>query len=147
MLEWNGGRGARRFGSRLLLASIACMGYLSAGCGGSDTPTQMVTGTVTFEGAPVEEGGVTFEDPSTGVAAMCEVGPGGTYTIDLPDGNYDVTIEPPVVEVSAGPDSPPDEDYKDVKNIPEKYWSSATSDLTAQVAGSERVCDLKMTKP
>lgn len=118
----------------------------AAGCGGGSATVPMVavTGTVTFDGAPVEEGVVTFEDTATGYAATGDLAAGGAYTLQVPAGSYQVGIAPPTVEVAATADTPADEDYKKVDNIPEKYWYGYESGLTATVSNDAVTFDFDM---
>ena len=43
-----------------LLLGLVILAFITTGCGPSGLPVVRVTGTVTFEGAPVEEASVTF---------------------------------------------------------------------------------------
>jgi hypothetical protein len=117
-----------------LLAGLLVILPAVVGCGGSKFVSHEVKGRVTFEGAPVTEGQVTFEDPTTGFANSAGLDAMGAYTVALADGNYQVSIQPPTIQIGGGPDTPPDEGYKDVDNIPEKYRRADTSGLTAQIA-------------
>jgi hypothetical protein len=106
-----------------------------SGCGGGSGPRMnTVEGTVTFQGAPVEEGSITFEDSSAGTAGSTTLGPGGTYRLGLPDGNYSVWIQPPMIVTPDTADSPGGEEMKPVDNIPAKYWTSVSSGLTVQIS-------------
>ncbi len=113
------------------LLSLSLMS-LALGCGSADRPVA-VRGTVTFQGRPVTEGTVQFNDDKTGRGAEAELGPDGSYTAPLPAGTYTVVIVPPILpgESTTGP---PDPRFKKVANIPEKYHSTATSRLTATVS-------------
>lgn len=116
-----------------------------AGCGGGSGPRMHnVQGTVTFQGSPVEEGSITFEDAAAGTAGSTELGPGGNYRLNLPDGNYAVLIQPPMIVTPDTPDSPGGEELKQVDNIPPKYWRSSSSGLTAQVSGNETTHDFDL---
>jgi hypothetical protein len=117
------------------LVAISCLAAI--GCGGSNRPVMhTVEGRVSFQGSPVEEGTITFENPANGFANSVKLGDGGVYTLQLPDGSYQVNVEPPMIPLDAGPNSPPSEGYKNVKNIPAKYRRSRSSGLTVQVSGS-----------
>jgi len=118
-----------------ILAALIAVGLLwTTGCGKQGPKRLTVTGKVTFQGAPVTEGQITFEDAASGVAGSTALGTDGSYTLQLPEGNYKVSVEPPVVEVGGTADTPGDEEYKQVDNIPERYWSTATSPLQATVS-------------
>lgn len=128
--------GSRNMHGRLTLLTAAMAFVLSAGCGGGQAARQTVTGKVTFQGAPVEEGTVTFEDSATGVAGSAEIGPGGVYSMELPDGSYKVSVAPPMVETAATADTPGDVEYKKMESIPQVYWTTGTSALTAEVSST-----------
>jgi hypothetical protein len=131
-----------RASGRLWAAAVALAALLlqaGPGCGGGPVT---VRGTVKFEGQPVTEGTVQFNDEKTGSGAEAELQPDGTYTATLPTGSYKVIILPPLVVESAG--GMPDPRYKKVRNIPEKYRSTATSGLTATVAPDKAVHDFDL---
>jgi hypothetical protein len=108
---------------------------LVAGCGSSDPLARYtVSGKVSFQGKPVEEGTITFEDPAAGQSNSSPLAAGGAYSLELPAGDFRVSVSPPLVETKAGPDSPPDMVPKNVKNIPKKYRVGETSQLSAKVA-------------
>ena len=126
-----------RASGRSWAAAVALAALLlptGLGCGGGPVT---VRGTVKFEGQPVTEGTVQFNDEKTGSRAEAELQPDGTYTATLPPGTYKVIVLPPlVVETGSGM---PDPRYKKVRNIPQKYRSTATSGLTATVAPDKAV--------
>ena len=131
--------------AELLVGTVLLAMFVSAGCGGDEKLVRhTVSGKVSYQGAPVEEGVITFEDPATGFADSADLGSGGDYSIELPDGSYQVSIAPPMVEVGGGVDTPADTDYKKVDNIPKKYWVSTSSRLSAQVSKSQKEHDFDM---
>jgi len=118
---------------------------LLLGCSAGDKmPRYRVTGKVTFQGQPVEEGQITFEDPSTGQVNSAPLGSGGTYTTELPAGDYRVSVSPPLVEKPSTADTPPDMVPKNVANIPKKYWVIESSKLAAQVAKDKKSFDFEL---
>lgn len=119
------------------LATLSLTLALFSGCGPSGPVYYKVTGKVTFNGAPVEEGVVAYENFEKGYANSAKLGAGGEYELTAPEGEYVVTILPIEVEVSAGPDSPPTTEYKDVDNIPMKYHASDMSGFSAAVTADE----------
>ena len=124
---------------------LGACGLVLPGCAGSDGPARYaVTGKVTFQGQPVEEGEITFQDPTAGQVNSGQLGAGGAYATELPAGNYKVSVAPPLVEVKGGPDSPPDMVPKKVKNIPKKYWVQETSGMAAEVAKDKRGFDFEL---
>ena len=126
------------------LASVFLVGVW-AGCGGSSGPARyVVSGKVTFQGQPVEEGEITFQDPAAGQVNSGQLGAGGAYSTELQAGKYNVSVAPPLVEVKGGPDSPPDMVPKKVNNIPKKYWVQEKSDLKAEVSKEQRKFDFEL---
>ncbi len=136
----------RQFPFAVAVAAFSLVGLLvgCSGSGGPEVKTVTVSGKVTFQGQPVEEGTITFENTETGHVGSAELGSEGAYSVELPVGHYAVAITPPMVEVPNTADSPGGEDFKDVDNIPEKYWNSATSGLTAQVDENNTTHDFDM---
>ena len=116
---------------RLAVAALV-LGPWALGCSSGDRPV-VVRGTVTFQGRPVAEGTVQFNDAKTGRGDEAPLGPDGSYTATLPAGTYAVVILPPMLP-GESPHGPPDPRFKKVANIPEKYRSTATSGLTATVS-------------
>jgi hypothetical protein len=112
------------------------------GCRAGDRPID-IRGKVTFQGQPVAEGTVQFNDDKTGRGAEVEIGPDGTYQARLPAGVYAVVILPPrlLVESRSGP---PDPQFKKVHDIPDKYHRTVTSGLTAAVSADKTVHDFDM---
>jgi hypothetical protein len=130
---------------KILGCSLAAITFI--GCGGSGEPVvEVITinGTVTYEGAPVTEGSIQFEDSSTGISSSAELGADGAYSLESATGDYKVTVTPPWIEIDLGPDSPPEEDYKEVDNIPQKYRQSNTTDLTAKVTEDGQTIDFDL---
>src|SRR5437667_4315762 len=92
------------------------------GCGtGDKIPRYRVSGKVTYQGQPVEEGTITFEDPTAGQVNSSTLSPSGAYSLELRAGPYKVSVAPPLVETKGTGDSPPDMVPKKVSNIPKKY--------------------------
>jgi hypothetical protein len=115
------------------------------GCSGDTGPVQReVTGTVTFQGSPIEQGMITFEDAAKGYAESSELGPGGSYALKAPEGSYKVYIEPPIIVVEDTADSPGGEEEMQADNIPPQYRNSVDSPLTATVAGEVTVQDFDL---
>src|SRR5262245_3535921 len=123
----------------LLLAILAFVG-----CGSDGAARFTVTGKVTFQGQPVEEGQITFEDPAAGQVNSGQLGSGGTYSVELPTGDYRVSVSPPLVEMPGTRDSPGDLVPKSVKNIPKKYRVPESAGLAAKVSSSARSFDFDL---
>lgn len=131
----------------IIACNVLLFCVLTVGCGGdSQRPTPIqISGTVTFDGKPVEKGEVSFEDPQTGAAASATLGPEGKYTLAVPAGSYQVGITPPTVVGEAQEDTPADFiDYEKVDNIPQKYYWGGESGLTATVSESAITHDFDM---
>lgn len=116
---------------------------LCAGCSSGDKMARYrVSGKVTYQGQPVEQGEITFEDPAAGQVNSSPLGAGGSYALDLPAGDFRVSVAPPLVETKGTGDSPPDKvPDPAVKNIPKRYWTQEKSGLTAQVTKDKRTFD------
>jgi hypothetical protein len=121
---------------------LTCLGLLALGCSPGERPIT-VSGKVTYQGQPVTEGSVQFNDPKTGRGGQFDLGTDGSYQGTLPPAEYAVIILPPELKVESRT-GPPDFQYKKVKNIPEKYRSTATSGLLAAVSADKAVHDFEM---
>lgn len=127
-----------------LVVGLAAAGLI--GCSGSSERARyQVNGKVTFQGQPVEQGRITFENPAAGESNSSPLGSGGSYSLDVPAGDYKVSVAPPTIMTKGTGDSPPDEvPDPAVKNIPKKFWVQETSRLTAQVAKDKRTFDFEL---
>jgi hypothetical protein len=119
--------------------------------GGGDHPdTAPVTGTVTYNGSPVEGATLTFSPASGGYAALGLTDASGNFTLKTPwgsegavPGSYKVAISKTAVEGAAAGEAEEVEmvieepekatPAKIAEGLPEKYKSAATSELTAEV--------------
>jgi hypothetical protein len=127
------------------LALLVLISLLALGCNsGEKNPRYKVTGKVAYQGQPVEEGTITFENPEAGQVNSSPLGSGGSYALDLPAGTYKVSVSPPLVETKGTGDSPPDLVPKKVNNIPKKYWVQETSGFSAEVAKDKRSFDFDL---
>ena len=117
-----------------------------AGCSGDDSQARYtVAGKVTHQGQPVEHGVIQFENQAAGQSNSSPLGAGGTYSLDVPAGDYKVSVIPPTIMTKGTGDSPPDEiPDPNVKNIPKKYRVVESSGLTAQVAKDQRSFDFDL---
>ena len=120
--------------SRHLPAVILAIVLPLAGCGGPELPTtHKVSGVVSFEGRPVDEGTVMFLHSATQDSQQAELGPGGAFQVEVREGEHKVAVEPIVIETPSSATSPGSSDYKKVSNIPARYRSADTSGFTANV--------------
>ncbi len=102
-----------------------------------------VSGKVTHKGTPIKRGQIGFEEPNTGYSDTAEVGEGGTYTLKLPDGEYRVWVEPPLV--LANPQDPDGGSvYGKADDIPKKYVDMERSGLSAAVSATSVTFDFDM---
>jgi hypothetical protein len=110
----------------------------ATGCG-EKLITGSVKGKVTFNGQPVQEGSVTFLNPTEGGTAGADIQSDGTFDCgDVVAGKYIVTISPPVTIVDTDPGkSPPAPVEKNMRNIPPKYRQQNSTPLTAEVKAGE----------
>jgi hypothetical protein len=136
-------RARRRWAT--LAVALATLGLASLGLGCRQAPTAVaIHGAVTFQGQPVTEGLIQFNDDKTGHGAEVALRPDGTYEATLPPGDYAVVILPPII-VSDGKTGPVDMKFKKVRNIPAKYHSTKTSGLTATVSADKVIHDFDMS--
>ena len=117
---------------------IVLVSLLSAGCGGStDAPDLFpVTGKVTFDGEPVEEGRIQFRQKEGSHRAFSGQIVKGEYRLEAEPGPMDVQIYASRPVPGKFDTSNPDEDPQPVGEmyIPEKY--NSRSELTAEVSAS-----------
>lgn len=121
-----------------------------AGCSGEST----VSGKVTFDGAPLTSGIVTFHPVGSGPVGIGSIGEDGRFVVavgtskTLPPGEYIVTVvatEPlgkDKLDAKGAPMAP-----KAPKRVtPERYSNKESSDLRKTVASGANVIDLELTK-
>lgn len=121
----------------LLLFTASLIFSMTAGCGGPTDGRISVSGTVTIDGKPLSDGSVTFysNNASSGVGII----EGGKFTVSqsatsegMQPGNYQVAIQS--WEVEPGSVNEAGDIVEDGKSrIPEKYNSTATSELLANI--------------
>jgi hypothetical protein len=127
-----------------LLATATLCTLISACNSSSGPPRYKISGKVAFQGQPVEEGVITFSEPTTGQVNEGPLGSGGVYSTELPAGSYKVSVSPPLVQSKPTADTPPDWVEKNVNNIPKKYRRQETSGLTADIAKDKRTFDFDL---
>jgi hypothetical protein len=112
----------------LLLMLVVLAG--SAGCGDSSNEVS-VQGRVTYRGEPLPRGSVTFF-PTTGRPVNAPLGDDGTYSTQLPPGEYTVTVSytEPLPEGFKEGDPTPRPKFL----LPPEYTTRARSTLTATVS-------------
>src|SRR5688572_22023765 len=132
----------RRAVAAVVLAALG-LAPLGLGCRQAAT-TVAIKGAVTFQGQPVTEGVIQFNNDKTGQGAEVTLRPDGTYETTLPPGDYAVVILPPIIVVESKTTST-DMRFKKVRNIPAKYHSTQSSGLTAEVRPDKVVHDFDMS--
>lgn len=106
---------------------------------------------MTFKEQPVSEGIVQFAPVGEGYFANADISSDGSYTVrtsdgGLPVGEYRVSVLPPTVTTPDTAESPGGEMLKKVDNIPAKYRSPETSELTISVVKGSQTFDISMTE-
>ncbi|HBL46918.1 carboxypeptidase-like regulatory domain-containing protein [Gimesia sp.] len=131
---------------------MLCIPLLFSGCQGSTTdfgPTGALSGKVTYQGEPVKEGLVQFNNAEKGFGGQAVINEDGTYTVTndsggLVLGTYQVSVVPPTIEKSFGPDTPASEVLKEMPNIPQKYHYPKTSGLSVEIKQGDNTYDIDM---
>src|SRR5262245_35062810 len=116
------------------VCAAALVAAALAGCS-SGPKTGDVKGKVTFKGAPVTEGSVTFLNPKGGGDYEAKIDPDGSYAIKkVKVGEYVVEVKPPIHIVDTDPGkSPPAPVEKNMPNIPMKYRQQGSTPLKPTV--------------
>jgi len=117
------------WGTSLVLATIAF-----TGCGGPVEGT--VSGTVTYNGAPLADASVNFHSSKTGIASSATLDKSGAFTLpgSLPVGDYKVFVQPPPPQ-QLPPGTPQPE--QTIMQIPPKYQDPGQTPLSQTVAAGE----------
>jgi hypothetical protein len=121
------------------LAIVAALLGLAGGCGGS--PTAHVSGTVTLDGKPLENGAIMFS-PTNGQGQTAGGGiQDGKYTVDASVGEMTVAVNAPKVigtqKLYDTPDSPVEE--KVVELIPSRYNTESKLRVTLKPGTNDNV--------
>lgn len=132
-----------RVRGRVLILMGLVMAFL-VGCGGASGGRLGVTGTVTYKGAPVDNGSIEFI-PHPGVKTTSGSSiTNGRFSIPadrgLEPGNYTIKISAMDAVVAGEPGGLPGKDP--VEKIPAKYNSKST--LTEEVSPSKTKFDFKL---
>ena len=118
----------------------------SLGCQKGET-LGAVSGDVTFQGKPVTQGVVMFRNAGQGIYVTAPLDEQGHYVVKqatgagLPPGEYQVSVNPPVVDVPMGG---PVQQIPSFSNIPLKYRDANTSGLTLTVSETATTLDINM---
>lgn len=126
-------RVSRPIGAIVSFTGLVGLLVVAAGCGGSSNglDTYPVSGTVTFDGTPIEKGRITFRDASANGRAFSAEIDNGSYELESEAGTMTVTIIasriiPGKFGTEEGTKDPAGEMY-----IPKKYNDETT--LKAEV--------------
>lgn len=127
--------------------SVGVCGCSSEGKRGPTGPTGNVVGKVTLGGEPLDQWAVDFVKADIMHVASATLSSSGDFQFEqpMPVGDYQVAILPPAEEAPAGEE----EDAKRaevMKRVPEKYWSHATSGLTATVKEGDNSFTFELEK-
>jgi hypothetical protein len=120
----------------------------TAGCERAE-PLGRIHGRVTFQGAPVTEGLIVFNNTQKGVFMTAPLNKDGSYVVTsaaglgLPLGQYRVMIAPPMDEPILGPNFEPPP-IKPYPNIPTRFRDVKTSNLSLEVKEGDNVLDTDM---
>jgi len=151
---------------RILLLFVTLLTAVAlSGCDNGKLKTIKVSGTITFDGAPLADASVNFipETEGAGLAAYGTTDAGGNYVLQTPQGavnagttpgKYLVTVQKiekaPVAETSGeydGTSSAPSSNLPRPKSlIPERYGKAVTSGLTATVEKDNTVFNFDLPK-
>lgn len=137
---------ARQFVNRVGMTSLLAGMLFLVGCGGGTDgpPMYEVSGTVTYDGEPLETGRVTFRRTEGDGKAFAGEIKNGKYSLETEEGNYAVSIIasriiPGKFDTANGTPEPVGEMY-----IPTKY--NDQTELTAEVSSSsEKTINFDLT--
>ena len=138
----------RSLGGVMLLLAL---GLLAGGCSRQEQLVE-AKGRVTFEGQPVSDGVVVFENGAAGISLSTKLQADGSFVVasyqgaGLPPGTYQVAVRPPVPDQKSLNElmQPRKSSYP---NIPEKYRNPQTSGLTAEVKAEPNDFAFDMLSP
>lgn len=118
-----------------------CLGLLfiaALGCGPSGPKMYEVTGTITFDGKPVQYGEIVFSPEDKKYSADgVQIQTDGSYRVRVKEGAHIVRIIGMKMQKSAESKREPTEDPPMESYLPEKY--NAKSELRAEVNESRRI--------
>jgi len=141
-------RGANKSGRHLnlIVAGWALAACSLSGCAEKGLERTIVSGAITYKGAPVTDGTITFtpmagsQVPSSGASIV-----DGRYVVDgrggVPVGSHRISIEAyHLVPYTLGPGESPPRNYFEGKSreqyLPEKYNSNSQLDITIEPGSS-----------
>ena len=132
---------------KLLLTVVLGLGLF--GCNKNES-LGTIHGTVTYEGAPVTEGTISFRGDENGLSVSDELDAEGKFEVTaaggIPPGTYKAFIVPPEVEVSIGPNVAPVLKPKDMPNVPKEFRSIRSTTLTADITTGDNEVNFELKK-
>lgn len=135
--------------TRLFAAAALAALVTLAGCGGGGMKTAVVRGKVTYKGAAVPNGTVSFI-PASGPAATGEIQPDGSYTLTTYRSGDGAVLGPHKVVIVAMQDQagrlPEERAPLPPPIVPVHVTSLATTDLTADVQDRENTIDFALVE-
>ena len=133
--------------TRLRGVGLAASVVVLAGCGGGEMKTAVVRGKVTYNGRPVPNGTITFVPEGGGPSATGQTGSDGTFALTTYKSDDGAVLGKHKVMIVAVQDTSnllPEQRNLPAPVIPDKYLSTATSDLTATVEDKENRIDFDL---
>lgn len=134
------------------VTSLAVLAVINVGCSERPDPTGSVHGLVSYNGMPVKQGTVVFENSSAGIFAAGQLSGDGEYRIaGLKPLEYVVSVLPPQRELPNensgfdGTGSLPVKPTANPRDIPVKYHSSHESPLRHKVLEGDSEYIIEMT--
>lgn len=130
--------------------TVVLLAGCSGGGSGNNRPTGSVSGKVTLSGQPVTGGAVHFTSTKIASEAFgADLSSTGDFKVgaNIPAGSYKVTLSPPPVGPSIGPDGQMrPADPKATQNaVPAKYRTPEKSDKTVEVKTGSNTLTIELT--
>lgn len=134
--------------SVVIFMCCGCLCSVPVGCSDTNQPSVVpVSGQVTVDSKPATNAIITFADTEKGFAAVATIAEDGSYQMrsqygnGVPPGEYLVSVSPPSTrdELDRTIPLPPG-----TATIPQKYHSSLTSKLKADVKAGESTFDFNL---
>ncbi len=133
---------------RILGMGFAAFAVLAACSGCGDATTATVSGTITYQGQPLNSGRVYFHMGECGTVRSAEIGSDGSYSVDgLPSGDGRVAVMVPPSPASVpGDTSAPLVESAGVEpvEIPERYARVETSGLGVVIKSGGHSHDIEL---
>lgn len=126
----------------IVVAVIAAV--ISSGCT-AGPETGKVSGQVTFLGKPYGEAAIVFFSLKTGRGGTANLGEDGTFSLpaELVVGEYQVYLAPKLA-AQGNDDAPPAPTRTDT-DVPGRYWSESSTDISFTVEPGENVATIALT--